>query len=1101
MNIRFPVVGAVALVSVLASAAVYEVDSGETLTVTDAENNLTAYPDGISFKDSTGLVLFDTTSAPVMPISGAGTVRKVSSSDWTMAADMKGMTGTFDLSGGGVVSFSRDNAFCKSDAGTVVVSNGTTLSFTDVASRIRYAKLRIAGRGKADRGALEFKNTSADNMQMRYLTLAGDALVTIAAGCTMRVDNELDLNGHDFTLEGEGTFYHAGKVKGEGDITLKRCNSGTLTWELTGSADSVFTPSKTSAVCLTGNTRILYDKAPQKPSRILRVSGSKNSLTQVDYWNSGSTTTNGTGWAGEIVFESDTDPAVLEIRINTEAKKQLFTLLGRISGNGKLYLPISACYGRVCLAYPENTFTGGIDWQFGSIVALYKNSIPDYSKLNFMTRSGTEGNYEMDNFEIGLNEDGTGWTYDEAVDCANLSQWTANIYPKFSTLPYGNITPQPLVYNKEKTLASGKYLGSVTPAPIKSMTDDPVKIVQWRGGKAVLTGPITLDSYTIDSPWGTAFPWDAIVAMENATVTNVTDGSLVVGFSYGGVISISNTVWSSSNPRKSSYASTDYFKTETISLGTYVAERVSGGVLYIEDGAVVSNRLCVGGTNERKNGGGLGSVFQSGGTLVMSGGTSTDAGAGALGWGGDGHGYYELLNGTLEAHGSFMIGCYGMGTYYQAGGHAIFGNTFDDGASRFMVGGNNTAVGQLLLSGGLLEVKSEGGFALQADYTSAAISHSAVSVVGPTARLSSTIPISANAGKDGQVALVNVADGGTLQVPSVSQSTKNELFVNFDGGMFVVGADNKDVFAGASGVYAYSRGIAVDTFGKTGNRSTVPFAGATGKGVLSIALDSPIVTAYNENYSKNMTVLGAPHVVIEGDGAGACAFAKYDRASRSVKEIVVTAPGVGYTTATCKLYYEKTVIKTLTSESGAVVLADNANTGSFTKTGEGDFTLLATNTWGGATIVAGGTLKAGCDGAIPTNTAVTISGGGVLDLNGKAAKLASVSYGAGGGKIINATGADVPAADAITLSFADVLAGRFVALSGDVDLSGVTLTLTGDVPALDENAKYPVVKVSDGQASGAPTIVSAPLPKGWVFRVNPSGVKIVKPKGLLMTVR
>ena len=85
MKLKTVLMCAIAAVTAHAFAA-HEVQPGETLTVTDAENNLTAYPDGISFKDSTGLVLFDTTSAPVMPISGVGTVRKVSSSDWTMTA-------------------------------------------------------------------------------------------------------------------------------------------------------------------------------------------------------------------------------------------------------------------------------------------------------------------------------------------------------------------------------------------------------------------------------------------------------------------------------------------------------------------------------------------------------------------------------------------------------------------------------------------------------------------------------------------------------------------------------------------------------------------------------------------------------------------------------------------------------------------------------------------------------------------------------------------------------------------------------------------------------------------------------------------------------
>jgi autotransporter-associated beta strand protein len=334
--------------------------------------------------------------------------------------------------------------------------------------------------------------------------------------------------------------------------------------------------------------------------------------------------------------------------------------------------------------------------------------------------------------------------------------------------------------------------------------------------------------------------------------------------------------------------------------------------------------------------------------------------------------------------------------------------------------------------------------------------------------------------------------------------TNMVLCVNFNGGTFKAGDNSRNLFGygaatdysdlWATNVAVYAGGATIDTDGKTGSRLDTPIRGAWGKGVKSIALAEPI---------KGINYISSPRVIITGDGIGASAFAHFDSTNMVVDRIIVTAPGCGYTSATGTIYYGRNVYKTLTSDAGEIVLEDNANTGSFTKAGEGDLTLYATNTWGGATVLKGGTLKAGCDWAVPTNSAVVLGGGGVLDLNGKAARISSIEYTAGGGSIVNASAAELPATFSLRTTLEDILADRAIVFSGDQDLSGVTLTVEGDdYSALDKNApRHRVLTVTGGRLVSAPNIAAALPPAPWAYTVRPDGIILNYVKGSIFIMR
>ncbi len=78
-----------------------------------------------------------------------------------------------------------------------------------------------------------------------------------------------------------------------------------------------------------------------------------------------------------------------------------------------------------------------------------------------------------------------------------------------------------------------------------------------------------------------------------------------------------------------------------------------------------------------------------------------------------------------------------------------------------------------------------------------------------------------------------------------------------------------------------------------------------------------------------------------------------------------------------------------------------------TKTGTGVLTLSGTNTYSGATTVGAGVLQAGSSGGLSANSAVSVSSGGTLDLNGQAVTTRSVTITSGGGLTNGVAGASL----------------------------------------------------------------------------------------------
>ena len=411
------------------------------------------------------------------------------------------------------------------------------------------------------------------------------------------------------------------------------------------------------------------------------------------------------------------------------------------------------------------------------------------------------------------------------------------------------------------------------------------------------------------------------------------------------------------------------------------------GVMKIQAGAVITNRFQIGGyyhwqaTHPCSHG----AVIQEGGEVAMlSGG---EVGHGSSIGAQKGNGYYELRNGRLTCLGNLSVGHYanGCGSFAQYGGLSVFTNALGS-SSVPTVGPNagaNGGSGIMRFIGGRAEIY--GYLFLCCGLTNDGRSLLTVEEAAEVDAFANNIKLCGAHDKHENFKYFKQADlvlngrlraagfhcGYNAKCPDYPQFYS----VGFDGGTFTTGATGKNIANSPAqsdtqpmtNFVVYAKGMTIDTDGKTGNRSSASFRGAWGKGVATLPF------AQGPTYSG---FVAAPYVIIYGDGVGATAIADFDSASGTVTGIRVLTPGAGYTWAKA-YFYRDTGFQYADGGWAPVVcgLKDNVNTGDFTKTGAGDFTLEAPNTWGGKTILKGGVLRLGVAGALPAGSKVVYAGG------------------------------------------------------------------------------------------------------------------------------
>ena len=1082
-------------------AAVTTVAANETVTVTDA--NAADYADGFAFADATGVIEFETSAAPTMNITGRGTVKKTYNGDWTMTKAIENFTGTYDLCGSGIVSFDASYMFGNNDStAKLYVRDGATLRFAAKTAKLWSRTLRVAGMGAPGaKAALMFDSaeTETDGGTIRNLVLDADASIHIIKnGNFFYSSGTFNLNGHKLFHSGPGIYTAAtSHTMKNGEIVTYNDGTGMPTFCFRTAKVDKDSPVR---FVRNGTTKFqMSDKTLPPPTAEMWITGA-STFQVVDNWNSGwwDWTTNSLGWAGPIVFTNETGMSSMTLDMaGSSTPQRQINFLGPISGNGRLILSPNADKTRVCLGNANNTFTGGLYWngeKKGSarLLPLHPGSIPDYSSVTC--------NYGHIDCVFDAADTEAPWDFAHFRELANSATWLNSSFAaivgaggdgEIAPITFGSSITNPIGANAVVTL-TGSDEGSFS-----NLT--------WLCGTARILGPGKYNVGALRIPNGTKTigtnTYSAVVELDGGVEFVTASNATRIGYN-----PVSDASKIARLKVKNAFLHAPDDIPRDFNAGHHYALAVGcdgsdyGGILEVCDGAVVSNKLLVSGWGAAAGGGdGRGMVIQRGGKVYSLGATvQTHFGSGV---GMKGHGTYIMHGGEFTAFASFHIGGYCMGNWTQFGGTAVFTNYPGRTEKTFTASSLNRGWGEIYLAGGTMAFYDS--FSLASGSISDS-QHCKLVIDGPDAFFDthgSVLRTSVNSGK--QLAQVAVRNGGTLRTSGTRKTMTSSIYtITFDGGTFLCGANGREIFcypnentavnyAQAPNLVAvFSGGMTIDTGASTNNYTGVAITGATGGGISQVPFDGPISGADG---------LVQPYVDIAGDGLGATAVALFDTESCAVTNIIVTCPGVEYTTATALVYVAKNLKKTIVLDD---YIVPNENTGGFTKSGDHDFTLKATNTWGGATTVAGGTLIAGVDWAIPPNTDICLSGGGILDFNSKTGEVATVTYGAGGGSIVNASKVKIEDNSIFfKISVDDLLAGKTIPWTGDLDYSRANLTVTGDLSRLVAGTRYHVVTVTDGEATGTLTLASDDPPSGWEYRVTSKGVKIAEVKGSAIVIR
>jgi len=572
----------------------------------------------------------------------------------------------------------------------------------------------------------------------------------------------------------------------------------------------------------------------------------------------------------------------------------------------------------------------------------------------------------------------------------------------------------------------------------------------------------------------------------NATLTAAMDGSKLdkTGSGDAAVMEMAGT-WSAepTEGRLTLSGTGDFALTGTVSGGARLAfaglaniadapaaNTVSGflvgkagpGILEIGPGTALTNRLYVGC-------GGCGAVYQTGGFFYnryVSG--DTDQYRPGIGY--NGYGYYELRDGVYAEGGGTRQMC---ATKDSVGVLDIYGGAvMATGTDQLWLNAKSGATGIIVVRGGSYEVK---GLARVPDSTGVfCLTQEGVdSVVGFNSLL-----LGFTSGNSTSVFNLN---GGVFSAEEICRKSGSgmQAVFNFNGGTMRAKSDKALFRTGTSGtmsstvlidhLVSYGRGATFDTAGNNVNLG-MPLEAPTGSGVASVGWTAADAA---EKY------IGAPAILISGDGFGATACADFDSLSGCVTNIRVTCSGSGYTegNVTATLKYNSTS-RTLPVTLGPVV------PGGVVKKGNGTLTLDQVNTYVGETAVEGGTLRAGVAGAIPSGGALRLDGG-TLDLNGQTPTFSGIC--GAGGTVVNGT---VTIAGEWTVDAAGI--GEKTSLNGDLafaDGASIRVTSTESLdPAVCK--RYTLVRATGGHAiTGTPAIVGS-LPEGWRVGVSPESVTL-----------
>lgn len=855
----------------------------------------------------------------------------------------------------------------------------------------------------------------------------------------------IDMGGNTLTIAGPTSgsydlYFGFANVLNPGNLTVEGFNFFYESAALTGGSSHVLT--------LSGRPHIRFEDYDKGADWTLRMNGTGS------FYAKGATNV----WEGPIELGTSSRSFVI---LNAGD----FRIKGGISGSAAMSLDQSSTGARLSL-FGQNTYTGSMAVNAGCVYLASAQTVPSLTANPPQYSSGANGDSLI--FEPVSEAHPDGWSASDLWKYFDSYRTFGRSRPYFKiNVPKGEVYEMEHDFNNEdyRTQNIGttggeiRFIGAYqnsprfcirSEGPVVLTSPTPATAQTKLGGCYVDLGSLVLRDLGFVQTGG----YDFYIRGTSASPTRlVVSGQTVMGQEKSGYWTAQINISQAANGR---------------------------GTLVIDSGATVTNKVIVGASAGQE-----GSVLINGGHLYSSARTGNNGQHG-----GAGKAYLEMMSGSYTDLGYNVLGELegGVGEMRFLGGAATIETEMlavglaGTGILR-LSGGTFTSRVALPVCGPAYAASAEGGSAFMTmDGTAAADVATGVTLANRT----------------GGFACLNLNGGAVLETPRIQKGAASgaTAYVGFNGGTLkskeasrqidILGTDA----ARPDRVTIYAGGAVFDSNGGEIWVKT-PLANPEGGSVNAIALPNGPLSGY----------LTPPLVRITGNGAGATASADFDAANGTVTGVTVTSPGWGYS---------GTVTVTLVGCSGkadvswTVTPSAESAAGGLTKRGEGVLRLTTTNTYAGATVVEGGTLRLGSDWALPKGGEIVLRNGAAFEFNGKTAEVARVTYGVGGGSLVGGTAAVFETATpSFIVSVDELLDGRSLSWTGNIDLSLSTLTITGDLSRLatGSETRYRVLSVSNGVATGEPTIVSGSLPEGWKFSVGRSGVRLVKTMGLTLIVR
>ena len=1097
------------------------IPTGETWTATESDMS---YVNALSSITVNGEIVFSgcSTCPKAGLLLGQGTVRKTGTETWNLSVDQPDFDGDFRIGGGKVVittayPFGKTASGCN---GAVYVESGATLKIASSTVKFVWRPLHIAGNGCGV--AAEDKALCIDTAQygaIGLLYLDDDATLYVRNNNNYYfVGNQgrpfddninastINLGNHTLTKTGAMEWYFLGVhylggtiVSSEGGVCL--CGGADL-------GDGTDGPLK-----ITNAATLKFYNNPPVVRRPLQV----DSKLSVRYTTNQAADdyhpllrTNCCNWAGAITLNGasahlDVSPVATSVSDRSKAHDLQLSFFGDISGAGKVSAGTSDRYGTGRIVLGGHNSYSGTTYLYGGassrLYAYWHDSIPDYSKLT------VDRGYVAVRPGMALAADGITmaerWPMQKIFDLRGSATFLDDAATAIDATDCANgtitVTAADMLANDTRhDLGFGSAGGTVR---ITSEPGDVLPITP-----CAFRGKLNLHGGGTYQLVGSNMIMAVSSVYSNGPCVSISGGAKVlqglapfyVGCRYAYIstaayfppsfatVAMSNATWETTCAANPGVESKAGFNRGALYVGSHTR-----GVLDVQKDAVISNKLQVGGGSYQNGGGtdkGEGAVYVGAGArLFVTGGGANYHYASSIGMGG--YGYLELVpGGEIKADGKFHIGGYGMGVYHQYGGDFTYLNNYlnlsplnSGSASVYLAGGSFTAP----------YIQTSMGLSTRTFFT----------VEGSDA-VAQTETIYMN-NKVDAMTMVNLNDGGTLAAYrfapyNITPSVAHPIVINFDGGCL-----KKRVYSGELvsqrpdlvDFAVYGKGMTIDTSLYEATQSAgTPFVGHVSGGVQSVDASAAVA----------MNWIGAPRVIISGDGYGASAVADWNRETRKLKGIKITSRGWGYTQGSVTVTVQ-TILQSVSISGADVTVGDN-DIGGFTLVGAKTFTIAATNSWQKWTRVDGGTLKVGSNGAIPSGTELIMNGGN-LDLNGFDADGERPTTFNGlsgtGGTVVNGA---VKVVGEWGISASNLLTRTTTVLNGALDLSAVAGVTITDADALEAAETSRILRGTLFTA----TSVAWPqnleidgLPAGWQVSktANGCGLRISRVRGFAISFR